>query len=237
MPPAGKDILMKITPAILVDLILLAVLIVTVLRYAKKGFVSGMIDLVGSLVSLASAWFVSAKLSPVVFGTLFKSNLTERIAEALQKQGLDGITTVLDGLSGLLPQRFLDDIALRAAGLLTPGAPDVAQRVVEELVEPLVVPLIAVVLFFATFVVCRVLVALLVTSLANLNKIPGIGGVNHLLGVAVGLVVGLIHVLLGLCLLWAVVVITNGTLPGLNDTALSGSILYRLFSDYNPFFS
>ena len=237
MPPAGKDILMKITPAILIDLILLAILVGTTVRYAKKGFVSGLIGLVGSLVSLALAWIVSGSVSPVVFENLFKSGLTERMAEALQKQGANGLATILDGLSGIVPQRFLDDIAGKAAELFNSGAPDLAQRVVEELIAPLVVPLITVVLFFATFVLCRVLVALLVTSLTNLNKIPVIGGVNRLLGIAVGFVAGLLHVLLGLCLLWAIVVITNGMMPGLNDAALSGSVLYRLFAAYNPFLS
>ena len=142
MPPAGKDILMKITPAILIDLILLAVLVITMVRYAKKGFVSGLIGLVGSLVSLALAWIVSGSVSPVVFENLFKSGLTERMAEALQKQGANGVATVLDGLSGIVPQRFLDDIAGKAADIFNSGAPDIAQRVVEELIAPLVVPLI-----------------------------------------------------------------------------------------------
>ena len=237
MPPAGKDILMKITPAILIDIILLAVLAGTMLRYAKKGFVSGLISLVGSLVSLALAWIVSGSVSPVVFENFFKSGLTERLSEALRGQGAGGLNTILDGLSGIVPQRFLDDIAGKASELFRSGTPDLAQRVVEELIAPLVVPLITVVLFFATFVLCRVLVALLVTSLTNLNKIPVIGGVNRLMGIAVGFVAGLIHVLLGLCLVWAIVVITNGTLPGLNDAALSGSVLYRLFAAYNPFLS
>lgn len=237
MPPVGKDILMKITPAILMDAILLAVLVVTMLRYAKKGFVAGLIGLVGSLASMALAWIVSGSVSPAVFENLFKSGLTERMAETLRQQGEGGLNAILDGLSGFLPQRFLDDVAARAAELFHSGAPDVAQRVVEELIAPLMVPLITVVLFFATFVLCRVLVALLVASLTNLNKIPVLGGVNRLLGMAVGFAAGLVHVLLGLCLVWAVVVITNGTLPGLNDTALSGSILYRLFSAYNPFLS
>ena len=38
-----------------------------------------------------------------------------------------------------------------------------------------------------------------------------------------------------LCLLWAVVVITNGNLPFVNDSSLSGSYFYSFFSAYNPF--
>ena len=46
---------------------------------------------------------------------------------------------------------------------------------------------------------------------------------------------GFINVLLILCLLWAVVVITNGNLPFVNDSSLSGSYFYSFFSAYNPF--
>ena len=91
------------------------------------------------------------------------------------------------------------------------------------------------VVFFATFVLCRVVIAFLVTVLTNINKIPLLGGVNRILGVCIGVVAGFINVLLILCLLWAVVVITNGNLPFANDSSLSGSCFYSFFSAYNPF--
>lgn len=49
---------------------------------------------------------------------------------------------------------------------------------------------------------------------------------NRILGVCIGVVAGFINVLLILCLLWAVVVITNGNLPFVNDSSLSGSYFY-----------
>ena len=84
-------------------------------------------------------------------------------------------------------------------------------------------------------VLCRVVIAFLVTVLTNINKIPLLGGVNRILGVCIGVVAGFINVLLILCLLWAVVVITNGNLPFVNDSSLSGSYFYSFFSAYNPF--
>lgn len=145
------------------------------------------------------------------------------------------LSVILDGLSGILPQKFIDDITASAAGMLDSGAPDIAQQVVEKIIAPLVVPLITVVVFFATFVLCRVVIAFLVTVLTNINKIPLLGGVNRILGVCIGVVAGFINVLLILCLLWAVVVITNGNLPFVNDSSLSGSCFYSFFSAYNPF--
>ena len=220
---------MNISPAIIIDVALIAVIVVSVFHYARKGFVAGLMDLVGNLASLALAWVVSGKLSPTVFENFFKSGLIEQTARTIQQQGGVNLSVILDGLSGILPQKFIDDITASAAGMLDSGAPDIAQQVVEKIIAPLVVPLITVVVFFATFVLCRVVIAFLVTVLTNINKIPLLGGVNRIL------VAGFINVLLILCLLWAVVVITNGNLPFVNDSSLSGSYFYSFFSAYNPF--
>ena len=217
---------MNISPAIIIDVALIAVIVVSVFHYARKGFVAGLMDLVGNLASLALAWVVSGKLSPTVFENFFKSGLIEQTARTIQQQGGVNLSVILDGLSGILPQKFIDDITASA---------DIAQQVVEKIIAPLVVPLITVVVFFATFVLCRVVIAFLVTVLTNINKIPLLGGVNRILGVCIGVVAGFINVLLILCLLWAVVVITNGNLPFVNDSSLSGSCFYSFFSAYNPF--
>lgn len=169
---------MNISPAIIIDVALIAVIVVSVFHYARKGFVAGLMDLVGNLASLALAWVVSGKLSPTVFENFFKSGLIEQTARTIQQQGGVNLSVILDGLSGILPQKFIDDITASAAGMLDSGAPDIAQQVVEKIIAPLVVPLITVVVFFATFVLCRVVIAFLVTVLTNINKIPLLGGVT-----------------------------------------------------------
>lgn len=138
---------MNISPAIIIDVALIAVIVVSVFHYARKGFVAGLMDLVGNLASLALAWVVSGKLSPTVFENFFKSGLIEQTARTIQQQGGVNLSVILDGLSGILPQKFIDDITASAAGMLDSGAPDIAQQVVEKIIAPLVVPLITVVVF------------------------------------------------------------------------------------------
>ena len=79
------------------------------------------------------------------------------------------------------------------------------------------------------------MISMLVAVLTNINKIPVIGSVNELLGILVGVAGGVLNVVLLLCLIWAVVAITNNNLPVLNNDMLSGSMMYSLFSKYNPF--
>ena len=95
---------MNISPAIIIDVALIAVIVVSVFHYARKGFVAGLMDLVGNLASLALAWVVSGKLSPTVFENFFKSGLIEQTARTIQQQGGVNLSVILDGLSGILPQ-------------------------------------------------------------------------------------------------------------------------------------
>ena len=221
---------MTFTPAFILDIVLIGVIVATVIHYARKGFVAGIVDLVGNLAAIALAWFVSGKVSPTVFENFFKSGLVDKTTQTLQ-QGSFNLESILGGLEGLIPQSLMDGIMESAESVLNSQAPNMAQQVVEQIIAPLVVPLITVVLFF----LCRVVLAFLVTVLTNLNKVPLLGGFNRTLGVLVGLVGGVINVLLLLCLIWAVIVITSNNLPVLNDSALSGSYFYSFFSAYNPF--
>lgn len=227
----------NLSPAVLVDVILIIVVVATVFHYSRKGFVAGLLDLVGNLASLVLAWVVSGRVSPTVFENFFKSGLIDKTAEALQQQGTASVTALLENLGAVLPQQLQETLTSSLDGILNSGAPDIAQQIVENIVAPLVVPLITVVVFFATFALCKLLVALLVAVLTNINRIPMLGAVNRTLGVVIGLVAGFINVMLILCLLWAIVALTNGSLPGINDAALSGSYFYRFFSAYNPFVS
>ena len=43
---------MNISPAIIIDVALIAVIVVSVFHYARKGFVAGLMDLVGTLAGL-----------------------------------------------------------------------------------------------------------------------------------------------------------------------------------------
>ena len=78
---------MNISPAIIIDVALIAVIVVSVFHYARKGFVAGLMDLVGNLASLALAWVVSGKLSPTVFENFFKSGLIERPVPSSSRAG------------------------------------------------------------------------------------------------------------------------------------------------------
>ena len=90
-------------------------------------------------------------------------------------------------------------------------------------------------LFFLCFAALRMVISLLVTVLGLVNRLPVLGAVNRGLGLAAGVAAGLADVFLLLCVVWALIVITGGNLPALNEQLLGGSIYYQTFSRINPF--
>lgn len=226
---------MNLSTALILDLVLAVVFIAAVIHYSRRGFMAGLIELIGNFLSLAAAWLVSQKVSPAVFANFFESGLITQTADTIQRQGDVNLNTILEGLTGILPQSFIDGITQSTDGIMQSNAPDLAEQVVEKVIAPLVVPIITVVLFFLVFIICKVVVGFLVAMLTNVNRIPLLGGANRLLGVLVGAVDGAIYVIILLCLVWAAVAVTGGRLPFLNDATLSGSYLYAAFSKYNPF--
>ena len=225
----------SIGPALILDVILIAVIVLTAFHYKKKGFVAGLLDLVGNLLALLVAWIASDRISPTVFENFFKQGLIEKITQTVQEQGTSGLTMLVENFSSILPGGMADEVTRSLQDILGSGAPDLAVRIVDTILTPLIVPMITVVLFFIAFAVCKLVISMLVAVLTNINKIPVIGSVNELLGILVGVAGGVLNVVLLLCLIWAVVAITNNNLPVLNHDMLSGSMMYSLFSRYNPF--
>ena len=113
----------------------IGVIVATVIHYARKGFVAGIVDLVGNLAAIALAWFVSGKVSPTVFENFFKSGLVDKTTQTLQ-QGSFNLESILGGLEGLIPQSLMDGIMESAESVLNSQAPNMAQQVVEQIIRP-----------------------------------------------------------------------------------------------------
>lgn len=222
--------------AIVFDLVMLALLLVVAFAYARRGFAAGLVQFVGNLASLIGALVLSRQASPVLFEEFFQNGFVNSIQSTISAEGTVNIQTTIEKYAGFLPESIKESLTASAAGLLDSGAPDLAVKLVDEVIAPLLTPIIAIVLFFVAFALCRLVVALLVAVLTNVNRIPVMGSVNRFLGFLMGLLAGVVDLYLVLCAVWAIIVITGGSIEFLNDQALAGSITYNIFGQFNPFY-
>ena len=222
--------------AIVFDLVMLALLLAVAFAYARRGFAAGLVQFVGNLASLIGALVLSHQASPLLFERFFQNGFVTSIQNTLTAEGTVNIQSTIEKYAGFLPESIKESLTASAAGLLDSGAPDMAVKLVDEVIAPLLTPIIAIVLFFVAFALCRLLVGLLVAVLTNVNRIPVMGSVNRMFGFLMGLAAGVVDLYLVLCAVWAVIVITGGSIEFLNDQALAGSIAYSLFGRFNPFY-
>lgn len=223
------------TAAIIIDIVLVCILILTMWKNAKKGFMSGIVSLVGNLVSLFGAMFVANKVAPIMFEKFFKTGLLSKIAQTIQEQGVPMIESFVNEISAFLPTEFVSRVVENAKAVIDFQAPDVALQIVDNAVAPLMVPVISVVLFFLIYALLRFIVIQLSAVLVHVNKVPLIGGVNKILGLVTGAACGVIEVLVILCAIWAFLALTNGGIAMFNEQAISQSLFYKTFNMFNPF--
>lgn len=218
------------------DLILLAILLLVALRYAGKGFAAALVQFAGNLASLLGASIFSQNIAPVLFTQFFENNFTTSIEKTLADGGQVQLDQLVEKYAGFLPDEIQAGIIQSAGGVLTGSAPELADQVVRQVIAPLLTPIIAIVVFFVAFALCKVIVGFVVAVLTNFNRIPILGGVNKLLGFAMGLLAGVVDLYLILCAVWAIIVVTGGSIPWLNQQVLGESIGFSLFGQFNPFY-
>ncbi len=228
-----------VASSLIFDLICLVLVLVVARRYAKKGLLACVVECGGTLGSLIGAKLVSAWVAPQIFVQWFAPGMRVQVLEKLASGGNVDLNALVAELEGFLPQSLIQSVVepakeqLEAAFSSNLGT--LADTLMEQLITPLLVPIIAAVLFFLVFVMLRMAVSVIAHTLTCINGIPLIGTANKSLGFVAGGAVGLLYLFLLLCAVWALITITGGRLPYLDDTLLTGSIFYRVFNAINPF--
>ena len=226
-------------PSFLFDILCTAVWIILMLRYARKGFLSSIVQLVGNGLSLLGAHQLSAACAGWVFENLLAGGFRTQIAASLSAGGVVDLTAIAEKYAGFLPAGFRASIVAACErsidAVLADNAVVLADSIVEKVLQPLLTPVITLVLFFLLYALLRMLVSLIVTVMGLVNKLPVIGTVNRGLGWLVGAGTAMLDIYLVLCVVWAIIVITGGNLTVLNDTVMSSSLYYKAFNLFNPF--
>ena len=219
---------MSFSPAVVYDIIFLVVFSFAAVKCWQKGFLAGLMELIGAVLGVGIAVWGSRTLAPEVYSRFFSDAVTDWVDQAVAQSGGD-MAAMVQGLD-FLPESLRDAAAnaLQTAGDLLPEK-------VNALLEPLFLPLVQVLLFVILCLVVRWVFALLVRLLRGVNAIPLLGGANRMLGLALGLVTGALDCWLLALLLWFLASVTVGQLEWLTPAVLQHSVGYSFFSAFNPF--
>jgi len=229
---------MLTTPQI-IDIVLLAVILISAIKCFTDGFATSVVKLVGNIAGLVAAWFVSKRWAPMIFENMFRENMVEKTYTYIQDTSkVLNVQELLIEFTGELPAALMQEFVAKAEELLaqtiTPTM-EMAQQIVDTIVGPAVTVIITLVIFAMAVAVFSIVATLLAKAFKAINRIPVIGFANRLGGFAVGAVTGIIYVILISCVLSIIAIITENSLTFLNMEVLNQSKILSLTGLINPF--
>ena len=194
----------------------------------RKGFLAGLTELIGAVVGIGVAVWASRTLAPPIYEQFLSGSVSEKVEAAVGQSGGD-LAAAVQGMD------FLPETVRSALTQLVQGAGDTLPAQITTALEPILLPFVQGLLFVVLCTVVRWVFRLLVGLFRHVNGVPLLGGVNRLLGLALGLVTGALDCWLLALLLWFAACVTAGSLEFLTLHILDQSVGYSIFGSFNPF--
>ncbi len=190
--------------AYIVDIIIVAVFLITVIVSYKKGFFRSLFDLIGTLVAVTASRIISSSLAPQGFEMYIKEPAKTALANSLGTVGTTDYVAQVESAINSIPDSYngvMELIGIDKQGLLdqvsSSGIPE--GNLVDNIMANIVTPVGTAVIQFVMFVVLTVVFSLALKIVVRLldfiiKKLPFVKKVNKGLGVFIGIFRGLIAV-------------------------------------------
>jgi uncharacterized membrane protein required for colicin V production len=225
------------------DILLIAILVLSISFAARKGFVRTVIELIGYIAALAAAAYLGGLLAEFVFETFIRGGMVSSIQEQIEAAGFTdmamGIREAFDALPGYISATVAAlgiTPASVAAGLadggVTSGA--IAASVVDLAVKPAMLSVLRSVFHMVLFLVLLFVVRRIAKASGFVNKIPLVGDLNIVLGGAFGLLKGVVWVLFVCTVVKLVQPVLQESWPFLQEETIESSYLFRFAYLNNP---
>ncbi|MGN0976371.1 MAG: CvpA family protein [Gemmiger sp.] len=224
---------MSFSVGLIYDLLFVVLLAWAAIGGMRRGFVSGLLRLGGSVAGIIGATWATREWAVPLYDRFIGPPLRERVAEAAARQSAETSGWVEQNL-GILPEAARDAVA----GLLQNAADLGTETLVQQVaaaVQPLLLPLLQAVIFMVVLALIRLVFRLLERLFRHLNGVPLLGTVNKMFGFCFGFVSGTLDCWFAAILLWLAATVTTGQLSFLNSAVLAQSRLYSFFANFNPF--
>lgn len=196
--------------SIMLDVGLVVIGSLVILKCYYTGFVGSVVKLIGTVVSYAVAYIASGPVADGIYKLLLKSTIEQHIANNLPEgiyensgnlnqlalefdKAKDELIVMLEQALAVVkieaefPEKMLES-SFDALSQITTVGEDISVTIAAAMVEPIATTALRVGSFFALFVIMAGVLACVLKVGQFINKIPLVGGINHILGGVVGVV-------------------------------------------------
>ncbi|GEM_PF-909628 len=235
------------TPSMILDIITIAILLISVISYARKGFVYSVVRLVGTV----ACWVVCSMYARPVAIYIYANYLQGRVEEAVAKNlhlfvkpGMETFSQSLDSLATELPGFISSLFRLKSGEYMeqwygyvvsTDGSNSALSGViVDNMVSPIALSILNTVVFLVLFAVCSFGVDLLCSLVKGVRHIPVVGSLNFILGGCLGVVWGILYIYIISAVLWLMIAASGDTLSFIHTQDIHQSMLFKVIYTSAP---
>ncbi len=221
--------------AVLIDIAMLAIIIITIARYFNRGFFVSLFSFGGTIVAVVLALLLSNPVAEFVFDNFMRGGITARVESSLSDSlPQQSVAVLIEGFTESMPQSLMGnienpDILGALESLFVDGVEVSSSHIVDTVVAPIMIAVAAAVIFFFIVFVIKLGFGLLEKMFYVVDKIPVASQLNSLLGGAIGIVPAVINVLLVFSAFTLVAMFTSGQIPIINFETLDETVTGDMF--------
>ncbi len=228
--------------SLVIDLLLLAIIIVSAAVGVRRGFVRTIMGFVTFLASLLGAWYLTKPVSDWLSETFLAERITDPVAQIIRQLFVPSLdqseavpklfSDMPDTLSSLL-SRF--GAAPAEAQTAASGSADAAQAIAAFLAQPAVRAISDALAFLLLFFGITLALSIITAVLNMIFKLPVLSALNRAGGLLLGLIIGALYAWVIAHVLGISAPYLAQVLPDLfTETTLSDTIIAGWFLRTNP---
>ena len=226
----------------IVDIVIIALFVFVVAMGCKKGFLSTIIDTLAVGISAVVSYMFFEPVAEGVYNTFVRSLVEARFTRVLDSISsslsmADKVNAMIEGLPpSAVKLAEVMGVNFNSLTLSMSGGGNLSQDAlidlaVDKIGHPIMINVTEVVTFILMFIILTVALKLLSGLLKKVNKIPGLGKFNTILGGAIGALKA-VAIIFVACTAFYFIAGMSGAAPVID--AIDNSMVYKVIIENNP---
>ncbi len=230
----------------IVDIVLALVLVFSVIKGYKKGFIKTAFNLLTVVLAIAAAYFFGPSMGEVIrttdaYNSVCESvngTITDYFMNRADGEAVDEATVAEDvPVLGILDRLGVDteELYMSYENAMAESSQNAAENVMNNVAAPVLEALSTALGAVVVFIVAWIVLKIVKWILESIFKLPVLKGLNKLAGLAAGAVLGVLSCFV-ICLVIEVLLPYIPSNPILYPGMENSTVLYNFFVTKSPFF-
>lgn len=226
--------------SIILDLIVAAIIIFTVMMSAKRGFVRVIIELAGFIAAIFITFTISTPLGNITYDKIIEPPALNAVEDATADSAALSVETLWEAMPEFV-QDNAEKIGITKSAIeetldnnAGSSAKSIAKAVSQQVVKPVVSELLALVYSVIIFILLLVVVKFLAKFVNRIFSFSLVGTLNRVLGGIVGIPKGIIIAILFCLIVTLITMFTSEGFLFFSEEVMDKTVIFKFLYEIIP---